>query len=130
MVDLRVGNKPETFAGETHEWKGWSFAMRQYIAAVDEELYLELVNVETNSLREMPLAGMSELETRRARQLVFMLTMHTKDRALQIITKLSDPANGFEFWRRSLEEWDLAHRGRYRAMLKQLLQFPFVGDKG
>ena len=37
VVDLRVGNKPETFAGETHEWKGWSFKMRQYIAAVDEE---------------------------------------------------------------------------------------------
>ena len=25
LVDLRVGNKPETFAGEAHEWKGWSF---------------------------------------------------------------------------------------------------------
>ena len=34
MVDLGVGNKPETIAGETHEWKGWSFKMRQYIAAV------------------------------------------------------------------------------------------------
>ena len=60
LVDLRVGNKPETFAGETHEWKGWSFKMRQYIAAVDEELHLELVNVEANPLREMPLAGMNE----------------------------------------------------------------------
>ena len=69
LVDLRVGNKPETSAGETHEWKVWSFKMRQCIAAVDEELYLELVNVEA---------------------------MHTKDRALQMITKLSDPANGFE----------------------------------
>ena len=28
LVDLRVGNKPETFAGETHEWKGWSFKIR------------------------------------------------------------------------------------------------------
>ena len=25
LVDLRDGNKPETFAGETHECKGWSF---------------------------------------------------------------------------------------------------------
>ena len=40
LVDLRVGNKPETFAGETHEWKGWSFKMREYISAVDEELYV------------------------------------------------------------------------------------------
>ena len=52
LVDLRVGNKPETFAGETHEWKGWSFKMRQYIAAVDEELYREFVNVEANPLRD------------------------------------------------------------------------------
>ena len=28
-----------------------------------------------------------------------------------------------------LEEWEPAHRGRYRAMLMQLLQFPFVGDR-
>ena len=78
LADLRVGNKPETFAGETHEWKGWSFKMRQYIAAVDEEIYLELVNVEANLLREMPLAGMNEPHKRRARQHAFMLTMHTK----------------------------------------------------
>ena len=130
LVDLRVGNKPETFAGETHERKGWSFKMRQYIAAVDEELYLELVNVEANPLREMPLAIMNEPQKRRARHFAFMLTMHTKDRALQMSTKLSDPANGFEIWRRFLEEWERAHRGRYRAMLMQLLQFAFVGDRG
>ena len=23
LVNLRVGNKPETFTGETHEWKCW-----------------------------------------------------------------------------------------------------------
>ena len=130
LVDLRVGTKPETFAGETHEWKGWSFKMRQYIAAVVEELYLEFVSVEANSLLEMPLAVMNEPQKRRARQLAFMLTMHTKDRALQMITKLSGPANGFEIWRRFLEEWEPTHTGRYRAMLMQLLQFPFVGDRG
>ena len=120
----------ETFAGETHEWKGWSFKMRQHISAVDEELHVELVDVEANPLRELPLAGMNEPQKKRARQLAFMLTMHTKDRALQIITKLSDPANGFEIWRRFLEEWELAHRGRFRAMLMQLLQFSFAGDRG
>ena len=99
------------------------------IASVDEELYLELVNVEANPLREMPLAGMNEPQKRRVRQLAFTLTMHTKDRAF-MITKLSNPANGFEIWRRFLEEWEPAHRGRYRAMLMQFLQFPFVGDRG
>ena len=36
LVDLRVGNKPETFAKETHERKRWS----------DEGLQVELVDVE------------------------------------------------------------------------------------
>ena len=103
--------------------------MRQYIAAVDKELYIELVDADTNPLRELPLAGMNEPQKRRARQLAFMLTMHTKDRALQMITKLRDPANGFDIWRRFLEERELAHRGQYRAMLMQLSQFPFTGDR-
>ena len=102
--------------------------MRQYTAAVDEELFEELSDVEASPLRKVPSAGMSDPQKRRARHLAFMLTMHTKDRALQMITKVSDPANGFEIWRRFLEEWEPAHRGRYRAMLVQLLQFPFTGD--
>ena len=96
LVDLRDGNKPETFAGQTHEWNGWSFKMPQYVAAVNEKLHIELVDVHANPLRELPLAGMSEPQKRRARQLAFMLTMQTQDRALQMITKLSDPAHGFE----------------------------------
>ena len=30
--EAEVGNKPKTFTGETHEWTGWSFKMRQYIS--------------------------------------------------------------------------------------------------
>ena len=82
LVDLRVGNKPETFAGE--EWKSWSFKMRHYIAAVDEEFYLELVNVEANPLREMPLARMNEPQKR------------------------SDPANGFEISKQ--QHWHTPHK--------------------
>ena len=34
-----------------------------------------------------------------------MLMMHTKNQAIQMITRLSDPVNGLEIWRRFLEEW-------------------------
>ena len=78
LVDLRVGNKPETFAGETHEWKGWSFKMRQYIAAVEEKLYAELADVEANPLGKLSLPGMSDARKKRVEQLAFMLMMHTK----------------------------------------------------
>ena len=43
--------------------------MRQYILAVDEELHVELVDVEANPLRELPLAGMNEPQKKRVRQL-------------------------------------------------------------
>ena len=43
------------------------------------------------------------------------------------ITKLNDPTNRFKFSKRFLEEWEPAHRGRYRAMLTHLLQSPFCG---
>ena len=73
--------------------------MRQCIAAVDEELYMELVNVEANPLREMPLVGMNEPQRRRARQLAFMLMVHTKDRALQTIQRM-DSKSGDVSWKR------------------------------
>ena len=87
LVDLRVGNKPETFAGEAHEWKGWSFKKRQYISAVDEELYVELVDVEAS--------------------------------------ELTDSKSGDVFWKS-----ESRRTGRCQAMLMQLLQFPFTGDRG
>ena len=108
LVDLRIGNKPETLA-------------------VDEKLYAELVDVEANPLEELSLAGMSDAQKKRAKQLAFMLMMQTKNRAIQMITRLSDPVNGFEIWRRFLEEWEPVNRGRYRAMLKQRSSLRGVG---
>ena len=83
LVDLRVGHKPETVAGETHEWKSGLFKMRQHISAVDDEdLYRELVKVEANPLREMPLAGMNEPQKRRPRQ----LALHADDAQERLCT--------------------------------------------
>ena len=110
-VDLRIGNEPETLA-------------------VDEKLCAELADVEANPLGELSLPGMNDARKKRVEHLVFMLMMHTKNRATQTITRLSDPVDGLEIWRRFQEEWERVNRGRYRAMLMQLLQFPFVGDRG
>ena len=67
MVDLKFERSRRRFAGETHEWKGWSFKMRQYTAAVDEELYLELLNVEAFFCEKWFLTIMNEFQRRRAR---------------------------------------------------------------
>ena len=81
--------------------EGWSFT-----SDVDEELFTELVDVEANPLRELLMVNMNQPQKTRTRQLAVMLTMHTKDRARQMITKLSDPCNRYEIWRRFLEEWE------------------------
>ena len=79
LVDLRIGNKPETLA-------------------VDETLYAELADVEVNPFGELFLHGMSDVQKKRAKQLAFMLLMHTKNRAIQIITRQRSSE-----WTRDLE---------------------------
>ena len=111
LVDLRIGNEPETLA-------------------VDEKLCAELADVEANPLGDLSLPGMSDTRKKRVKQLAFMLMVHTKNGAIQMITRLSDPVEGFEIWRRFLEEWEPVNRGRYRAMLMQLLQCPLTGSRG
>ena len=110
-VDLMIGNEPETLA-------------------VDGKLCAELADVEANMLGELFLPGMSDARKKRLEQLAFMLMVHTKNRAIQMITRLSDPVNGLEIWRRFLEEWEPVNRGRYRAMLMQLLQCPLTESRG
>ena len=110
-VDLRIGNEPETLA-------------------VDEKLCAELADVEANPLGDLFLPEMDDAREKRVEQLAFMLVMHTKNRTIQMITRLSDPVNGLEIWRRFLEEWEPVNRGRYRAMLMQLLQCPLTENKG
>ena len=110
-VDLRIGNELETFA-------------------VGEKLCAELADVEANPLGDLFLPGMNDARKKRVEQLAFMLTMHTKNRTIQMITKLSDPVNGLEIWRRLLEEWEPVNRERHRAMLMQLLQCPLMGSRG
>ena len=108
-VNLRIGYEPETLA-------------------VDEKLCAELADVEANPLGELFLPGMSDARKKRVEQLSFM--MHTKNRAIQMITRLSDPVHGLEIWRRFLEEWEPVNGDRYRAMLMQLLQCPLMGSRG
>ena len=108
-VDLRIGNEPETLA-------------------VDQKLCAELADVEANPLGELSLPESNDAREKRVEQLAFMLMMHTKNRAIQMITRLSDSLNGLEIWERFLEE--PVNRGRYRAMLMQLLECPLTGSRG
>ena len=79
-VDLRIGNEPETLS-------------------VDEMLCAELADVEAKPLGELSLPGMNDARKKRVEQLAFMLMVHTKNRAIQMITRLSDPVNGLEIWK-------------------------------
>ena len=110
LVDLRIGNEPE-------------------MLAVDEMLCAELADVEANPLGELSLPEMNDARKRRVEQLAFMLMVHTKNGAIQMITRLSHPVDGFEIRRRFLEDWEPVNRGRYRAMLMQLLQCPLMGSR-
>ena len=78
-VDLRIGNEPETLA-------------------VDGKLCAELADVEANPLGESSLPEMNDAREKRVEQLAFMLMMHTKNRAIQTITRQRSSE-----WTRDLE---------------------------
>ena len=80
--------------------------------------------------KKCPCLKWAILKKKRVKQLAFMLMEHTKNRAIQMITKLGDPVNGLEIWRRFLEEWEPVNRGRYRAMLMQFLQCLLAESRG
>ena len=84
--------------------------------------------MEANPLGELSLLGTNDAREKRIEQFAFM--MHTKNRAIQMITRLSDSVNGLEIWKRFLEEWEPVNRGRYRAMLMQLLQCLLTESRG
>ena len=69
--------------------------------AVDEKLCAELVDVEANPLRELSLPGLSDVQKKRAKQLAFMLMMHTKNRAIQMISdhETMNSRSGDDFWK-------------------------------
>ena len=50
MVDMRVLGKPSIFAGDEASWKGWSFVMLSFSAAVSPELRA-LMKKSTNQCR-------------------------------------------------------------------------------
>ena len=82
-------------------------------------------------LRELPLSGMNEPHSQETSEAA---CVHVDDAHKRSSTpddhESERSANGFEIWRRFVEDWEPAHRGRYRAMLMHLLQFPFAGDRG
>ena len=86
--------------------------------------------MEANPLGDLFLPEMNDARKKRVEQPAFMLMVHTKNRAIQMITRLSDPVNGPEIWRRFLEEREPVNRGQYRAMLMQLLQCLLMEGRG
>ena len=66
------------------------------------------------------MAALEQKAQSRACQIAFVLMVHTKDFALEMMTKMRDPNKEYEIGRQFLEEWKPAHRGRCRVMMTQI----------
>ena len=85
-------------------------------------------NVEANPLRKMP-SGQNERATEKTSKTA---CVHADDAHERSSTPDDYETERSSEWIRNLETFSgrMGHRGRYRAKLMQLLQFPFVGDRG
>lgn len=66
MVDLRPGNKPDVFVGETKGWPSWPSMLRHHINALDEEMHEELLTVDGAPTTARPLTEMAADTANRA----------------------------------------------------------------
>ena len=102
-VDLRIGNEPE-------------------MLAVDTKLCAELADVEANPLGELFLPEMNETSE--------AACVHIDDAHEKSSSPDDHETERSSEWTRFLEECKPVNRGRYRAMLMQLLQCPLMGSRG
>ena len=74
MVDMRVLGRPSIFAGDEASWKGWSFVMLSFSAAVAPELRALMEKARTN-VADMLNVKLTAAEQLWSRQLYYMLSL-------------------------------------------------------
>lgn len=126
-VDTRVLGKPQTFSGETDQWRDWSFIFTAFTGAVGSPLLVELMwaaeEEEIIKLKDMQPSRLAS-----SAQIWYMLVMLCRGKALDLCRAVGEQGNGLEAWRQLLIEFEPRTKGRFGGLLAQVLNFSFGED--
>ena len=97
--------------------------MRAYVGAIDPELKRDRDKAAAADA-EILAAALSEEEQARSSSLYYVLVQLAQDKALKKV-RPSPEGNGLEAWRLFNAEWELRVRGRFGAVLSEILATEF-----
>ena len=123
MVDMRVLGKPSIFAGDEASWKGWSFVMLSFSAAVSPELraLMEKARINVDDMLNVHLTSAEQVWSR---QLYYMLSLSTSGEAQRRLQNVPE-GEGAEAWKVFSEHYEPKTATRYVGMLRQILLYDF-----
>ena len=123
MVDMRVLGKPSIFAGDEASWKGWSFVMLSFSAAVSPELraLMQKARINVDGMLNVHLTSAEQVWSR---QLYYMLSLSTSGEAQRRLQNVPE-GEGAEAWKVFSEHYEPKTATRYVGMLRQILLYDF-----
>ena len=123
MVDMRVLGKPSIFAGDEASWKGWSFVMLSFSAAVSPELraLMEKARINVDGTLNVHLTSAEQVWSR---QLYYMLSLSTSGEAQRRLQNVPE-GEGAEAWKVFSEHHEPKTATRYVGMLRQIVLYDF-----
>ena len=126
VVDTRVIGKPDQSDGDPVKYVDWSFKLRSYLGAVDQEYQQELTTTETSSTPRLHATLGSE-ESALSTQMYYILVMTTAGAALDKCHN-AGANEGFEAWKHFVMEGEPKLRTRYVGLMMNVLGYRFRDD--
>jgi hypothetical protein len=82
LVDMRMLGKPAMFSGDRENWRGWSFTMRAFAAALSGDLR-QLMDQASGHNATILNPSLSQEKQRWSRQLYYMMSLTMNGDALR-----------------------------------------------
>lgn len=124
LVDTKLLNRPKEYNGARTQWKSWSKKFDGFVGAVNQDL-AACIEQAGNRSETILLASLGEKEKGYARTIWYMLTLLLTDKAEDFLDNV-EKGNGLEAWRRLVTEFAPKTKGRYQAMLTEILNTHFT----
>ena len=122
---MRMLGKPAMFSGDRESWKGWSFTMKAFSAALSADLRNLMDQAGAHNATILN-ATLSQEKQRWSRQLYYMMSLTMNGEALRRLQNVPE-GEGAEAWRSFCDHYEPKTAARYLGMLRELLSFDF-GD--
>ena len=125
-VDTKLLSKPTEFEGKEEDWTRFSLKVKAYLGAIDPR-YNELLKIAEDPYQILNHVDLDPGDDRRDGQLIFVLTMLLKDRAMDKV-ELVDANCGLQLWRKLTQEYEPKWKSRHLSRHQAILNFKFPDD--